>query len=63
MASKKIHAVSVKGEFDLSTMEITETTKEAILTYDFLEVLREFDGKQVTISIKEENELPVKEEE
>jgi hypothetical protein len=63
MASKKIHAVSIKGLLDLDTMEITEQAKEAEFTYDFLQILRDFDGKQVTISIKEENELPVKDEE
>lgn len=63
MASKKIHAVNLKGQLDLDTMEITETTKEAEFTYDFLAILREFDGKQVSISLKEENELPIKEEE
>jgi hypothetical protein len=61
MASKKIHAVNIKGLFDLDTMEITEQTKEAEFTYDFLKILQEFDGKQISISIKEENELPVKE--
>jgi hypothetical protein len=61
--AKKVHAVTLKGNFDLSLMEITEVTKEAENTYDFLELLREFDGKQVSISIKEEEELPVKDEE
>lgn len=63
MASKKIHAVNLKGQLDLDTMEMTETTKEAEFRYDFLAILREFDGKQVSISLKEENELPIKEEE
>ena len=63
MASKKVHAVNLKGIFDLDVMEVTEQTKEAEFTYDFLEVLRGFDGKQVSISIKEEVELPVKDNE
>jgi YonK protein len=63
MASKKIHAVNIKGTLDLDTMEIIEQAKEAEYTYDFLAILRDFDGKQVSISIKEENELPVKDEE
>jgi len=63
MASKKVHAVNLKGELDLGVMEITEKAKEAEYTYDFLAILREFDGKQVSIMIKEENELPIKEEE
>lgn len=63
MASKKVHAVNLKGSLDLDVMEVTEQTKEAEFTYDFLEVLRDFDGKNVTISIKEEQELPTKDEE
>ena len=63
MASKKIHAVNLKGQLDLDTMEVVEQTKEAEFTYDFLTILREFDGKQISISLKEENELPIKEEE
>lgn len=61
--AKKVHSVNLKGIFDLDVMEITEQTKEAEFTYDFLEILRDFDGKQVSISIKEEQELPVKDEE
>lgn len=61
--AKKVHSINLKGLLDLDTMEVTEQTKEAEFTYDFLEVLREFDGKQVSISIKEEEELPVKDEE
>jgi hypothetical protein len=60
MASKKVHAVNLKGALDLDTMEIVEQSKEAEYTYDFLAILREFDGKQISITIKEENELPVK---
>jgi hypothetical protein len=63
MASKKVHAVNLKGILDLGTMEVTEQTKEAEFTYDFLAILREFDGKNVSISIKDEEELPVKDEE
>jgi hypothetical protein len=63
MASKKVHAVNLKGTLDLDTMEVVEQTKEAEFTYDFLEILRDFNGKQVSISIKEEVELPVKDEE
>jgi hypothetical protein len=60
MASKKVHAVNLKCTLDLDTMEVVEQTKEAEFTYDFLEILRDFNGKQVSISIKEEVELPVK---
>lgn len=63
MASKKVNQVNLKGEFDMGVMEVTETTKEAIYTYDFKSILSEFDGKNVSITIKEENELPLKEDE
>lgn len=63
MASKKTNAVSLKGELDLDLMEITEMAKEGEFTYDFLEILRGFDGKSVTIAIKEDTELPIKEQE
>ncbi|MFC9657242.1 YonK family protein [Bacillus subtilis] len=57
MASKKVHQINAKGFFD---MEVTEQTKEAEYTYDFKEILSEFNGKNVSITVKEENELPVK---
>jgi hypothetical protein len=56
--AKKVHAISLKGNFELDTMEVTEESKEGIFTYDFLYVLKEFDGKLVSITVKEEN--PVK---
>lgn len=63
MASKRVNAVNIKGSFELDTMEITEQTKEAEFTYDFLQILKDFDGKTVSVSIKEEKDLPVKDEE
>ncbi|ANB49253.1 YonK family protein [Bacillus velezensis] len=60
MASKKVHQINVKGYFDMDVMEVTEQTKEAEYTYDFKEILSEFNGKNVSITVKEENELPVK---
>jgi hypothetical protein len=63
MASKKVNQVNVKGIFELDTMEVTEQTKEAEYTYDFLEILRDFNGKNISVSIKEEKELPVKDQE
>ncbi|MDT0160288.1 YonK family protein [Bacillus sp. AG4(2022)] len=63
MASKKVNQVNLKGIFELDTMEVTEQTKEAEYTYDFLEILRDFNGKNISVSIKEEKELPVKDQE
>lgn len=61
MASKKVHQVNLKGFFDMDVMEITEQAKEAEYTYDFKTILADFNGKNISITIKEENELPIKE--
>lgn len=63
MASKKTNQVNLKGFFDMDVMEVTKLTKDDELRYDFKEILSEFNGKQVSITIKEENELPVKDNE
>ncbi|MFF3148161.1 YonK family protein [Streptomyces sp. NPDC057927] len=60
--AKRTSAVNIKGELNLEDMTLTEITKDAENVYDFLEILSEHDGKIVTFSIKEENELPIKEE-
>lgn len=62
MASKKIHSINLRGILDMDTMEITETTKDSEYVYDFLKILQEFNGKQVSVQIKEEQDLPIKEE-
>lgn len=62
MASKKIHSINLRGILDMDTMEITETTKDSEYVYDFLKILQEFNGKQVSVQIKEEQDLPLKEE-
>lgn len=63
MASKKVHTINLKGTLDMDTMTITEVTKDAEYEYDFLEILRGFDGKEFSVSLKEEEELPVKDSE
>ena len=60
--AKKTHSVQLKGILDLDGMTVEEVTKDDVNMYNFLEILREFHDKQVTISIKEEQELPVIEE-
>jgi YonK protein len=62
MPSKKSHTVNVKGELDLSNMEITDLIKDKECTYDFEKILRAFDGKHISVTIKEEFDLPVKDE-
>lgn len=63
MASKKISSVALKGTLNMDNMEITEVTKEDEFVYDFLSILKGYDGKLISISLKEEIELPVKDEE
>ncbi|MEM5028900.1 YonK family protein [Priestia sp. WB3] len=61
MASKQTVTVDLKGIFDMDVMEVVERTKESEKNpYDLKEILSKFNGKQVSISIKEVNELPVK---
>lgn len=59
--AKKVHSISITGDFSLDTMEIVEVTKDAEYTYDFLSILKDFDGKNITVTLKEQDEIPVKE--
>jgi len=54
--AKRTNSASFQGELSVGVneIEITEITGEEELTYDFLEILREFDGKHITIAIREE---------
>lgn len=55
--AKRVLSTQLKGSFDLDSMEITEVTKDSEKTYNFLEILQEYAGKTITVSIKEENEI------
>lgn len=55
--AKRNNAVIFKGNLEVDTMEITEESKDGIFVYDLLAELRRFDGKCVSVIIKEE--LPV----
>lgn len=51
-----------KGLLNREEMTIIEAKKDEEMTYDLDEQLRHFDGKVVTISIKEEYEIdPIEE--
>lgn len=54
--AKRTNSASFQGELTLGVNEltITELTGEEELTYDLLELFQEFDGKHITLSIKEE---------
>jgi hypothetical protein len=55
--SKKNTTVSLNGLLDYDEGTITEQLKDADLVYRFDEILRQFDGKEVSIMIKESTEL------
>lgn len=55
--AKRVLSTQLKGSFNLDSMEITEVTKDSEKTYNFLEILHEYAGKNITVSIKEENEI------
>lgn len=52
--AKYTHSYTIKGELDAGALEVEETVKESVDTHDLGEVLKQFHGKIVTISIKEE---------
>jgi predicted RNA-binding protein len=58
--AKFTHKVALKGEFVFSDMEVIETSKEAINTYDLTEILKRFDGRTVSITISEDEEIEPK---
>lgn len=56
--AKRVHAVQLKGFYDTTTGRVTEIGKEETSVYDLGEILTEFHGKKVTISIKEDTDIP-----
>ena len=46
-----------KGELSVGEMKIYEVKKDEVNTVNFLEMLQQFDGKTVSITIKEEVEI------
>jgi predicted RNA-binding protein len=58
--AKVVHSVSLNGEFTYTDMEIVETTKESINTYDIAEILKRFDGRSIRLAIQEQDEIQPK---
>lgn len=60
--AKRKNSANLKGtldvDFNAGVGTVTEIVKEVESEYDFFKLLEEFNGKFVTISITEENELP-----
>lgn len=52
--AKYVHSVSLKGLLDVTNMEVEESTKDSVETFDLREILETFQGQTVSISIKQE---------
>lgn len=52
--AKYVHSVSLKGLLDVKNMEVEESTKDSVETFDLREILETFQGQTVSISIKQE---------
>lgn len=59
--AKKVHSVAFKGllevDWSAGVIKITETVKEETFEYSLNEILEEFNGKTVTLSLKEEDSI------
>lgn len=60
--AKRTNSFSCKGELSLAEGVVYEIKKESIDTVAFFDILREFDGKTVKISIVEDIEITNTEE-
>jgi hypothetical protein len=56
--AKKVHSVSLKGDFTYLDKIIEEETKTGIERYDLDKILQEFDGHNIKITISEEDVVP-----
>lgn len=64
--AKKTHSVQVKGvldvDFNSGVGRIIEITKDEEIPYDLFEIINEFNGKSVTLTLKEDQDLqPIEE--
>jgi hypothetical protein len=62
MASKKLkskrnHSVVLTGLLDIDDRTITEYVNDADIVYNIDEIIRAFNGKEVSITVRETNEL------
>jgi hypothetical protein len=56
--AKKVHSVSLKGNFTYLDKIVEEENKTGIERYDLEQILKEFDGHNIKITISEEDTLP-----
>jgi hypothetical protein len=55
--AKRTNSFSCKGELNLSEGVVYEVKKESVDTIPFFDILKEFDGKAIKISIVEDIEI------
>ena len=59
--AKRTNSAQLKGQLDidwsLGELIVTEETKEGVFEYSLGKLLEEFNGKAITISIKEEDSI------
>lgn len=59
--AKRTNSAQLKGKLDidwsLGELVITESTKDGEFEYSLSKLLEEFNGKNVTLSIKEEDQI------
>ncbi|UUV46954.1 YonK family protein [Bacillus phage vB_BanS-Thrax5] len=55
--AKRSNSFSVKGELNIAEGVVYEVKKESVETIPFFDILKEFDGKNVKISIVEDIEI------
>lgn len=64
--AKRVNSAKLKGalgiDFNAGKATLTKTTKDETFEYDFFALLSEFNGKTVSVSITEENDIPTIEE-
>lgn len=56
--AKKVHTVSVKGDFTFSDKIMEEEDKTGIHRYNLDDILKEFDGHNIKVTISEEDVVP-----
>lgn len=58
--AKKVHAYSLKGEYFHEKMVVSEYDKKTEVTsyYSLADILSEFNGRAISVTIKEEDEVP-----
>jgi hypothetical protein len=55
--AKRVNSFKSKGDLAMAEGKIFEVKKDEIIEVEFFKILKEFDGKTVSISISEETEI------